>query len=144
MTAERGGSAPQPGSGAAPGSAGRPGWFARVPLWLRVAAPVVLLALIAIVVAAWSGVFAGGAEAEPEATAEAACRSAATERLETRGHTDIDIARSLEISEQADGGLRIEGTVTFDEDGDTRHRGLRCIVRMDGGTASVVSVRFSG
>lgn len=145
MTADHGGSAPESAPDAVPDTARQPGWFARIPLWLRVAIPAVLALVVgAIAVAAFSGAFAGGAPSDPEAAAEAQCRAAATERLESRGHTDIEIARSLAVTTQADGAYRVEGTVTFDEDGTTSHTDLRCIVRVADGTATVVSVRFRG
>ncbi|WP_400995021.1 hypothetical protein [Agromyces sp. GXQ0307] len=76
------------------------------------------------------------------ADADDLCRDAATSRLEQRGHTDVELARSLQQVE-ADGAQRVSGTVTFvDGAGATHHAELRCVIRVDGDRSTVTSVRF--
>ena len=111
-------------------------WFARIPLWLRIAAPVIVVAVVAIIVAV-----AIAAPPTP-ATPDSACRTAATDRLESRGHTAVELADSLEVAE-ADGAQRVSGTVTFvDDSGATHHALVRCVVRTEGDAMRVTSVRF--
>ena len=113
-------------------------WFARVPLWARIAVPVVVIAGGAAVIAS---VVASGAQSP--ATVESMCRSAIEEMLETRGHSDIDISRSLRVAE-ADGAYRVSGTVSsVNESGAGDHAQLRCVIRVDGDTMTVVSTRLS-
>jgi hypothetical protein len=117
---------------------GEPGWFRRIPLWVRIAVPVVVLVGGAGVVA---GILASGSS-DP-ATADSLCRAAATSRLEQRGNTDIRLADSLEQSE-ADGAQRVSGTVTYvDEEGVARNARVRCVIRGEDGDLTVASVRFS-
>lgn len=130
MTPEIGGVAPE-----APATQSR--WFARTPLWARIAVPVVVLAggtaLIASVVAG----------TQPAATVDSACRSAIEDMLESRGHSDIDVSRSLRVTE-SDGAQRVSGTVTsVDGSGRVDHANVRCIVRVNGDSIRVVSARLS-
>lgn len=134
MTAEHGGSAP--------GAVKQPGWFARLPLWVRIAAPIVLVIALAAIVGA--ALFGTARSVDPAEAAVAACRAAAEERLERRGESDIDVSRSFTETAQADGAIRLQGTATFEEeDGTFHHADLRCIVRFSGDTAVVRSVRFN-
>ncbi|WP_448003306.1 hypothetical protein [Agromyces bauzanensis] len=113
-------------------------WFDRTPLWARIVVPIVVLAGGAAVVAT---VVAAGAP-QP-ATAESLCRSAAEARLESRGRSDIDLSRSFEVT-TADDAQRVSGTVSFvDDAGVARHAAVRCVIRADGDTMQVRSVRFS-
>ena len=128
---------PETGGSAADAPARKPGWFARVPLWARIAVPAVVVVGGAAIVA---GVVASGS-AEPQ-TVESLCASAAEERLEARGHSDVELGESLEVIE-ADGAQRVSGTVTFvDEEGDTHHALVRCVIRVEGDDMRVASVRF--
>jgi hypothetical protein len=112
--------------------------FARTPLWARIAAPVVVLIGGAAVV---TGVMAAGSQ--PAATVESACRSAIEAKLESRGHTDIDVARSLRVTE-ADGGQRVSGSaISVDEAGHVDYHNLRCVVRVENEAIRVVSARVS-
>ncbi|MEV1131205.1 hypothetical protein [Agromyces sp. NPDC049794] len=116
----------------------KPSSLDRIPLWARIMVPVVVLAGGAAVVAS---VIATGSP-EP-ATAESLCRSAAKAQLEARERTDIDLSRRFEIT-SADDAQRVSGTVTFvDDSGTTRYAAVRCIIRADGDTMQVRSVRFS-
>lgn len=118
--------------------AARSSWFARIPLWARIAVPVVVLAGGAAVVA---GVVVAGAQ--PPATVESLCQSEVEAGLERRGHSDIDVGRSFDVTD-ADGAKRVSGTVTsVNESGDYDYAQLRCVVRVEGDTIRVVSARFS-
>lgn len=133
MTAQQGGSTPE--------AAKQPGWFVRLPLWVRIAVPIVVVVALAAIVGAV--LFGAARSIDPADAADAACRTAAEERLERRGHRDIDVSRSFTVTPQADGASRLQGTVTFDDDGAIHHADVRCIVRFTGDTADVVSVRFN-
>ncbi|WP_173923109.1 hypothetical protein [Agromyces sp. Marseille-P2726] len=112
--------------------------LARVPLWMRIAVPVVVVVGGAAVIA---GVVMAGSQSP--ATVESMCRPAIESLLESRGHSEIDVAQSLRVTE-ADDGHRVSGTVTsVDDSGDADHAQLRCVVRVDGDTISVVSARVS-
>ncbi|WP_232498485.1 hypothetical protein [Agromyces humatus] len=113
-------------------------WIARTPLWARIVVPaVVLVGGAAVVVSAMA------AEAQPPATVESMCRSAVEAKLETRGHSDVDVSRSFQIAE-ADGAQRVSGTVSsVDDSGHVDHAQVRCVVRVDGDTIRVVSARLS-
>lgn len=129
---------PETGGSAADAPARKPGWFARVPLWARIAVPAVVVVGGAAIVA--SAVAAGSAE---PVTVESLCASAAEERLERRGRSDIEVGRSLQVTE-ADGAQRVSGTVKFiDEEGRTQYAQVRCVVRGEGDDLRVRSVRFS-
>ncbi|MGR0319767.1 hypothetical protein [Agromyces sp. ZXT2-3] len=121
--------------------AARPGRFRRIPLWLRIAVPVALMVIAAVIAAAViAGIVAAGSS-QP-ADADSLCRSAATAQLERRGHTEVQVGSTLDETE-ADGALRLSGTVTFiDEDGATHTALVRCVVRGEGDAMRVASVRF--
>lgn len=131
MTPESGGLAPE-----APAT--QSSRFARTPLWARIAVPVVLVVGGAAVVASFVG-----AGAQPPATVESMCRSAVEAKLELRGHSDIDVTRSMHVTE-ADGAQRVSGTVTsVNDSGRLNYAELRCVVRVDGDQIRVVSERVS-
>jgi hypothetical protein len=112
--------------------------FARTPLWARIAVPVVVLFGGAAVV---TGAMA--ASSQPAATVESACRSAIEAKLESRGHTDIEVARTLQVTD-ADGAKRVSGSATsLDESGRVDYHNLRCVVRVQGESLRVVSARVS-
>lgn len=111
---------------------------ARTPLWARVAVPVVA---VAGATALAFGVVAAGSQ--PPATVESVCLSAIESKLESRGHSDIDVGRSLRVTE-ADGAIRVSGSVTSsDDEGRVQHSDLRCVVRDQGESMLVVSARVS-
>ena len=128
-----------PGTSApAEAPAARSDRLARTPLWARIAVPAFVLAAGAAIV---TSVVAAGAQSP--ATVEALCRAAVEAGLEDRGHSDIDVTSSMQVTE-ADGGKRVSGTVTsLDESGISDHGQLRCVVRGEGEAMRVVSVRFS-
>jgi hypothetical protein len=112
--------------------------FARVPLWARIAVPVLVVAGGAAVVAS---VVAAGAQ--PPATVESMCQSEVQASLERQGHSEIDVGRSFDITE-ADGARRVSGTVTsVNESGNYDYAELRCVVRVEGDSMRVVSARTS-
>ena len=131
MTPETGGLAPE-----APAT--QSSRFSRTPLWARIAVPILVVAGGAAVVAS---VVAAGAQ--PPATLESMCRSEVEASLERRGHTEIDVGRSLQVTD-VDGAKRVSGTVTsVNETGTYDYAELRCVVRVDGDAMRVVSARVS-
>ncbi|WP_143231712.1 hypothetical protein [Agromyces cerinus] len=111
---------------------------APIPLWARITVPTVAFAGAAALIA---GVVTAGAQ--PPATVESACRSAIEHKLQSRGHSDVDVGSSLQVAE-ADGAQRVSGTViSSDESGRVRHAALRCVVRDQGESMRVVSARVS-
>jgi len=132
MTSETGERAPK-------ASATQSNRLARIPLWARIAVPVLVVAAGAAVV----GSVAAAAGAQPPATMESMCQSEVEASLERRGHSDIDVGRSFHITE-ADGAQRVSGTVTsVNESGNHDYAELRCVVRVEGDTMRVVSARVS-
>ena len=112
--------------------------FPGTPLWARIAVPVVVLFGGAAVV---TGAMA--ASSEPAATVESACRSAIVAKLESRGHSDIDVARTLQVTD-ADGAKRVSGSATsVDESARVDYHNLRCVVRVQDDSFRVVSARVS-
>jgi hypothetical protein len=134
---------PEPEAGPGSGGFWRAGAFTRAPLWARIVAPLALLALLVAIIVGLVFAFSSSGAAEPEDAAKSACDRAAEAQLERRGNSDVDVSAQAAVTQQADGGYRVQGTVTFDEDGETHHADVRCIVRMEGGSADVVSVRFN-
>ena len=129
---------PETGELASEAPATQSSWFARIPLWARIAVPAVVVAAGAAVVAS---VVAAGAQ--PPATVESMCQSEVEASLERRGHSDIDVGRSFDVTE-ADGAQRVSGTVTsVNESGNYDYAELRCVVRVDGDAMHVVSARTS-
>lgn len=121
---------------AAPGT--KPTWIDRIPPWARIGVPAVVLTAGTAIV--WSVV---AAAAPRPATAESLCRSAAEDRLEARGRSDIDASRTFEVT-SAGGAQRLSGTVTFvDDSGTARIAAVRCVIRADGDSMQIRSVRFS-
>jgi hypothetical protein len=112
--------------------------FPGTPLWARIAVPVgVLFGGAAVVTGAMA------ASSEPAATVESACRSAIVAKLESRGHSDIDVARTLQVTD-ADGAKRVSGSATsVDESGRVDYHNLRCVVRVQDDSFRVVSARVS-
>lgn len=111
---------------------------ARTPLWARIAVPAVALAGMAALIA---GVVTTAAQ--PPATVESACRSAIESKLESRGHSDVDVSRSLQVAE-ADGAQRVSGSVVSSDDaGRVQYADVRCVVRDQGESMRVVSARVS-
>ena len=129
---------PETGGPAPEAPATQSSWLARTPLWARIAVPAVVVAAGAAVVAS---IVAAGTQ--PPATMESLCQSEAEASLERLGHSDIVVGRSFDVTE-ADGAQRVSGTVTsVNESGNHDYAELRCVVRVDGDSMRVVSVRFS-
>jgi hypothetical protein len=116
----------------------RRGWFSRVPMWVRIAVPALVLAgvIAAVVVALWP-------RPEPVDVARSMCLSGVRDELEA---SDRDVTEMPLFSdvEQVDGSeYRTQGSVAYSEAGETERRTVRCIVRADGdGELVVASIRF--
>lgn len=113
------------------------GWFSRVPLWVRITVPAVLLVGGAAVVALMVS-----RPQDPIETAQSLCRSAVLEELESFDRSQGDVSRSFDTIKTAD-GYRAQGTATYeDADGSTHHANVRCIIRVEDGGMRVTSVRI--
>ncbi|MFE5672656.1 hypothetical protein ACFQ58_13735 [Agromyces sp. NPDC056523] len=124
-----------------PAAANRGGWLARIPLWVRIVVPVVVLG--ALVVAVIVGVSASSGPDDSEAAAEALCREAVLEEMESTGRTAGDVSESFEVTEAGDDEYRVQGTGTYeDEDGSTQSGNVRCVVREEDDALEVASVRL--
>ena len=116
------------------------GWLARVPLWARIVGPV--LALIAVVAAILVSVPVSSQQDDPEEIAEALCREAAQEELESLDRAEAEVSESFVVTDRGS-EYRVEGTAEYvDEDGDTQRGDVRCVVREVDGALQVRSVRF--
>jgi hypothetical protein len=136
MTTERG-----EGSGSE-ADATRRGWLADVPMWARIAVPVLLLlVVIAAVVAAMS---ISNQQDDPEEVAQALCHDAVLEEMDSTGRQGADVSQSFDVTAVDDEEYRVQGTATFtDEDGSTQHGNVRCVVREEDGALEVASVRLN-
>lgn len=115
-------------------------WLARTPVWVRIAAPLVVLGVVAVVVFA---VLSTPREADPEAVMRELCASAAESTLEGRGATDIEIASSaMQVTEMGE-GYRVQGTASFTEEGAGNHANLRCTLHAEGDSWRIAAVRVS-
>lgn len=118
----------------------RGGWLASVPLWARIAVPVLLL--VVVIAAVFAVASMSAQQDDPEEVAEAMCREAALEELDSLDRRAGDVAEDLEVTE-ADGGYRVQGSATYeDEDGETQYGQVRCVVREVDGALQVRTVRF--
>ena len=120
------------------------GWFARVPLWVRIVVPVVLIAAVAAAIAA--AVRPSGAGDPAEAT-EAACRSGALAEVEAHGMTvrELSLYDDGVTSSEEDVYLA-RGEVAFEEqdgEGTERRIRFRCTVRFEDGAMQAPSIRYS-
>jgi len=115
------------------------GWFSRVPLWVRIAGPAVLL------VGGAAGVAVAVAVSQPQDPIDAAqslCYSAAQAELEFGDRSAIDVSRSFEVVAAGDDSYRVTGTATFeDAEGTTHHANVRCIIRVEDGRMRAASIR---
>ncbi|GGI44124.1 hypothetical protein BCL57_000304 [Agromyces flavus] len=117
------------------------GWLARIPLWVRIVVPVLVLG--ALVVAVIVGVSASSDSDDPEDVAEALCREAVLEEMESTGRTAGDVSGSFTVTEAGDDEYRVQGTGTYqDEDGATKSGNVRCVVREEDDALEVASVRL--
>lgn len=120
----------------------QPGRFSRVPLWVRIVVPVVVIAGIASAIALLQP-----RTMSPAAATEASCRSAALAELERH---DMQVR---ELSFYDDGVTSSEedvylarGDVAFkqqDGDGSERRIRFRCTVRFEDGAMRAPSIRYS-
>ena len=119
------------------------GWFSGLPEWARWAIPVMLVFLV-VGLLATVGRYAGGSS-DPEEQVQALCLTAVQDDLESRGNTVEDLPLFADVQQVDDTEYRTQGLVSYEEDGDTEQRTVRCIVRVDeDGSMAVSSVRFGG
>ena len=122
----------------------RTGWLARVPLWARIAVPVLLVVVIvAAVMAAITSSSGGGAGDDPVAAARTLCYDAALEELASFDREEGEVSKSLEVTQLTDDEYRVQGTASYqDEDGEMQYGLVRCVVREVDGELVLRSVRF--
>ena len=119
------------------------GWLSDLPEWARWAIPVMLVFLAVGVLATFLR-YAGGST-DPEAQVQSLCTTAVEDDLEARGNTVAQLPQFSDVEQVDDTEYRTQGSVTYEEDGDSEQRTVRCIVRVDDdGTMRVASVRFGG
>ncbi|KRE23632.1 hypothetical protein [Agromyces sp. Soil535] len=113
------------------------GWFSRVPMWVRIAVPAVLL-----VGGAAAVVVAVSQPQDPIEAAQSVCHSGAQAELEFGDRSAIDVSRSFEVVAAGDDSYRVTGTATFqDTEGTTHHVNVRCIIRVEDGRMRAASIR---
>jgi hypothetical protein len=122
----------------------RSGWLARVPLWARIAVPVLLVVVIVAAVMALVTASSGrGAGGDPVADARALCYDAALEELASFDRAEGEVSQSLEVTRLTDDEYRVQGTASYeDEDGQMQYGQVRCVVRDVDGELALRSVRF--
>ncbi|WP_448004843.1 hypothetical protein [Agromyces bauzanensis] len=110
-----------------------------MPLWARVAVPVVLV----VGGAAAAVTVAGSQPEDPIGAAASVCREAVQAELESRGHPAIDVSRSFEVVAAGADAYRATGAATFEDADGTSHRAdVRCTVRLEGGTMRATGLRI--
>ncbi|HEU0181500.1 MAG TPA: hypothetical protein VFR16_04880 [Agromyces mariniharenae] len=135
--------APQSSGSAASGSTGG-GWFSNLPEWARWAIPVMLVFLGVGLIATFLR-YTGGGSSDPESQVQSLCQAAVQDDLEARGNTVEDLPLFSDVEQVDDAEYRTQGSVSYDEDGESEQRTVRCVVRVDeDGTMQVASVRFGG
>ena len=118
------------------------GWFMRLPLWLRIVAPAVLLVLL--VGGTATAVIVASQPTDPLARAQAICLSGVRAELEGRDRDILEMPLFRDVSDVGDGTYRAQGQVRFTEaDGAERRVTVRCIARLEDGRMRVSSIRFS-
>ncbi len=119
----------------------RRGWFMRLPLWLRIAGPAVLVILL---VGGATAVFVTSQRREPVDVARSVCLSGVSSELESRDWEVLEMPLLRDVDDVGDGTYRTQGQVRFTEaDGSERSVAVRCIARLEDGTMRVASIRFS-
>ncbi|TYL50384.1 hypothetical protein [Agromyces mariniharenae] len=135
--------AQQSSGSAASGSTGG-GWFSNLPEWARWAIPVMLVFLGVGLIATFLR-YTGGGSSDPESQVQSLCQAAVQDDLEARGNTVEDLPLFSDVEQVDDAEYRTQGSVSYDEDGESEQRTVRCVVRVDeDGTMQVASVRFGG
>ena len=118
------------------------GWFMRLPLWLRIVAPAVLLVLL--VGGTATAVIVASRPTDPLARAQALCLSGVRAELEARDRDILEMPLFRDVADVGDGSYRTQGMVGFTEaDGAERQVTVRCIARLEDGRMRVASIRFS-
>ena len=119
------------------------GWLSGLPEWARWAIPVMLV-FFAVGVLATFLRYAGGSS-DPEEQVQSLCATAVRSDLERRGNTVEQLPQFSDVEQVDDAEYRTQGSATYEEDGESEQRIVRCIVRVDDdGTMRVASVRFGG
>jgi hypothetical protein len=123
----------------------RGGWFSDLPEWARWAIPVMLVFLGIGLIATFLRYTGGASSSDPASQVQSLCLAAVQDDLETRGNTVEDLPLFSDVEQVDDGEYRTQGSVAYEEDGESRQGQVRCVVRVDGdGTMRVASVRFGG
>jgi hypothetical protein len=136
--------APQSSGSPSSGSKGG-GWFSDLPEWARWAIPVMLVFLGVGLVATFLRYTGGASSSDPEAQVQSLCLTAVQDDLEARGNTVEDLPLFSDVQQVDDAEYRTQGSVSYEEDGESQERTVRCVVRVDeDGTMTVASVRFGG
>ncbi len=113
----------------------------RLPLWLRIAGPVVLLVLV---LGGTAAVVVASQPKDPLAEARALCLSGMRLELEQRGAAAREMPLFSEVERVTDDEYRTQGSVSYrDDDGSEQRVQVRCIVRVEDGVMRVAGIRFS-
>ncbi|MFE6256059.1 hypothetical protein [Agromyces sp. NPDC057865] len=136
--------APQSSGSPSSGSKGG-GWLSDLPEWARWAIPVMLVFLGIGLVATFLRYTGGASSSDPDAQVQSLCLTAVQDDLEARGNTVEDLPLFSDVQQVDDAEYRTQGSVSYEEDGESQERTVRCVVRVDeDGTMTVASVRFGG
>ncbi|MDR6907893.1 hypothetical protein J2X63_003601 [Agromyces sp. 3263] len=117
------------------------GWFMRLPLWLRIAGPAVLVILL---VGGITAVVVSSQRRDPVDVARSVCLSGVSSDLAAHDRDSLEMPLFRDVKDVGDGSYRTQGVVRFtDSDGEERSVTVRCIARLENGAMRVASIRFS-
>lgn len=125
-----------------PSSPARPrGWFRRLPLWVRIAVPgVLVLGGVAVVLIA---ALPPRAPADPVEATRSACQSGIREELESKDVEVVEVS-FFGVETTGDAAYLARGDAAYrDADGAVQRVQVRCTVRFEDGAMGEPSIRFS-
>jgi hypothetical protein len=116
----------------------------RLPLWARIAIPIVVLAGVAAIIVA---ALLPREPVDPADAVESACRSAVQAELESHDASTRELS-IFEVTTTGEDIYLVRGEVAFRDRGDAgdepeRRVQMRCTVRVENGSMQAPSIRFS-
>ena len=117
------------------------GWLGRLPLWVRIGVPVVLIVgglSIALV-----AVLRPSAPVEPVDAARSTCESGITAEIESHDAEVVEVS-FFGVEASSDDVYLARGDAAYrDAEGEVHRVQVRCTVRFEGGAMRTPSIRFS-
>ena len=117
------------------------GWFTRVPLWVRIVIPSVLLLGVAAVVLV--AVVRPSEPVDPVEATRSACESGIGEEIESHDVEVVEVS-FFGVETTGDDVYLARGDAAYrDADGEVQRVQVRCTVRFEDGAMRAPSIRFS-